>query len=143
MAALQKRLTFLKHRYTMQPLTRLSFQVQTIFPRPFEEFPFLSNPALPYEDRLNRIGMGIETWNNDWPNSGEVVLNTSYIPVGGIQDQSFMLYRDAFYTSSTNFLYCYDGLGRYPDPHIRFKVDIVFKRTDDPSAQKISFYSNI
>lgn len=112
---------------------------ERIFPRPFEEFPFLSNPALPYEDRLNRIGMGIETWNNDWPNSGEVVLNTSYIPVGGIQDQSFMLYRDAFYTSSTNFLYCYDGLGRYPDPHIRFKVDIVFKRTDDPSAQKISF----
>lgn len=110
-------------------------QTSRVFPRPFMEY---GVTGATYEERLNNIGMGIETWNSNYPNNGQVVLNTSWLPVGAIQDQSFMLYRDAYYGNNA-VSGCYDGQGRIPDPIINFKVYITFKRTDNPNAQKVVF----
>ncbi|MBX7206184.1 MAG: T9SS type A sorting domain-containing protein [Bacteroidia bacterium] len=119
----------------------LGFTTPRYFPRPYEEPVQGQNLAsLTYEERLNRIGMGIETWNDDFPNSGAAILNTTWLPVGAIQDQSFILYRDAYW-DLLNAFPCNDGLGRFGDPEIKFKIRIVFKRTDDPNAEKVVLIS--
>lgn len=129
---------FITPPFATTPLVPLAFN-KHVFPRPFEEFANLS--ALTYEERLNRIGMGVETWDNNYPGSGQVVLNTTWLPVGAMQDQSFMLFRDAYYqNNSVNG--CHHSDCRIADPVIRMKVHITFKRTDNPNAPKVTFVAS-